>query len=57
MTIFYLVNTRMHSKQDIKKGLLCMWVRGVVLGIVGRAVTFGFLIHDAISDENMPFIH
>ena len=44
---------RMRSKRDIKKAQLS--TRGVVLGIVGGGVTFGFLIRDAISDENMPF--
>ena len=59
---FYLVNTRMRSKQDIKKGSALYadrggWLGGgrAVLGIVGGCVTFRFLNLDAISDQNMPF--
>ena len=55
---FYLVNTRMRSKRDIKMGWLCTrgsGGRGAVLGIVGGGVTFRFLNGDAIPDENMPF--
>ena len=48
---FYLVNTRMRSKPDIK---MVGCVRAV-LGIVGGGVTFRFLNGDAIPDENMPF--
>ena len=58
MGSFYLVNTRMRSKRDIK-GRLCTrgggGGGGVVLEIVGGGVTFGFLNRDAISDQNMPF--
>ena len=57
---FYLVNTRMRSKRDIKMGPLCTQGGdggggGAVLGIVGGGVTFRFLNGDAIPDENMPF--
>ena len=51
---FYLVNTRMRSKRNIKMGRLCT-PGGAVLGIVGGGVTFGFLNGDAILDENMLF--
>ena len=51
---FYLVNTRMRSKRDIKMGRLCT-PGGAVLGIVGRGVTFRFLNDEAILDENMLF--
>ena len=49
---FYLVNTRMRSKRDIKMGRLCT-PGGAVLGIVGGGVTFCFLNGEAILDENM----
>ena len=51
---FYLVNTRMRSKRDIKMGRLCT-PGGAVLGIVGGGVTFRFLNGEAILDENMLF--
>ena len=51
---FYLINTHMRSKRDIKKGWLCT-CGGVVLGIVDGGVMFGFLNRDAILDQNMPF--
>ena len=41
LTSFYLVNTRMRSKRDIKIGRLCT-PGGAVLGIVGGGVTFRF---------------
>ena len=47
MNRFYLVNTRMRSKRDIKMGRLCT-LEGVVLGIVGGGVTFRFLNGDVI---------
>ena len=52
----HLVNTRMRSKRDIKKGQLCTRGGGgqsSKLSVGG--VTFRFLNRDAISDENMPF--
>ena len=52
--LFYLVNTRMRSKRDIKMGLLCT-PAGAVLGIVSGVVTFRFLNGEAILDENMLF--
>ena len=51
---FYLVNTRMRCKRDIKMGRLCT-PGGAVLGIVGGGVTFRFLNGEAILDENMLF--
>ena len=51
---YYLVNTRMRSKRDIKMGRLCT-PGGAVLGIVGGGVTFRFLNGEAILDENMLF--
>ena len=56
MGSFYLVNTRMRSKRDIKGRLCTRGGGGVVLEIVGGGVTFGFLNRDAISDQNMPFL-
>ena len=57
--LFYLVNTRMRSKRDIKMGRLCTrgggGVGGAVLGIVGGGVTFRFLNGNAFPDKNMPF--
>ena len=52
--VYYLVNTRMRSKRDIKMGRLCT-PGGAVLGIVGGGVTFRFLNGEAILDENMLF--
>ena len=40
---FYLVNTRMRSKRDIKMGRLCT-PGGAVVGIVGGGVTFRFYL-------------
>ena len=51
---FYLVNTRMRNKRDIKMGRLCTQ-GGTVLGIVGGGMTFRFLNGEAILDENMLF--
>ena len=51
---FYLVNTRMRSKRDIKMGRLCTpGEQSSELSVGG--VTFRFLNGDAIPDENMPF--
>ena len=47
---FYLVNTRMRSKRDIKMGRLCT-PGGAVLGIVGGGVTFRFLNGEAILEK------
>ena len=51
---FYLVNTHMRSKRDIKMGQLCTQ-GGEVVGIVGGGVMFRFLNGQAIRDENMLF--
>ena len=47
---FYLVNTCMRSKRDIKMGRLCT-PGGAVLGIVSGGVAFRFLNGETILDE------
>ena len=50
---FYLVNTRMRSKRDLKMGRLC--TPGGSPRNCRWGVTFRFLNGEAIPDENVPF--
>ena len=57
-TPFYLVNTRMRTKRDIRRGQLCTpggGGGGILLGILSGVVSPGSLNSDLISDQSMPF--